>query len=193
MGRPTQILDHQQDRAAAAQLLDQRGGRLHNPELDLRCLTEPAPVDTGARVVPVQPGDRRSPAVGGPTAQDQTVADRPEWPSLFQLVGGAPEDLKAPCDRSRSALGDHAGLPDPGLADHQECLADPTSDLAHRRPKLLELGGATDQTALRAGTDVPRHRDASRNRLPVDGAHVTEPCSSAPSQTIRHLADASQS
>lgn len=51
-----------------------------------------------------------------------------------------------------------AGLPDPGLAGHQERLANPTSDLPHGRPKLVQLSGATDQTAIRAGTDVPRHR-----------------------------------
>jgi hypothetical protein len=123
----------------------------------------------------------------------QAVGDHSERAPTFQLLCSTPEDPNTQIDPVVERFDNNSGLPDPGLTGHQERLANPTSDLPHRRPNLVQLSGATDQTAFRVGANIPRHRDASLNRLPVDGTHVAEPCSSAPSQTIRHLASASQS
>jgi hypothetical protein len=49
----------------------------------LWCVTEPAPTDAGALVLGEQTRDRGSPAVGGPTAEVQAVADGPERAPLL--------------------------------------------------------------------------------------------------------------
>jgi hypothetical protein len=82
----------------------------------------------------------------------------------------APSKTRTPSpSRIGEPLGDDAGLPDPGLTDHHQCPAGAASDLPHRRPELVELGGATGQTAIWVGVDSSRHRDRLPDRLPVDG------------------------
>jgi hypothetical protein len=68
----------------------------------------PAPLVLGE-----QPGDRGSPAVGGPIAKAQAVANRPERAPLLQLIGGALERLEARVDGGIEPFGDQADLPIP--------------------------------------------------------------------------------
>jgi hypothetical protein len=154
---PLQILDRHRDWAPGAQLVNQGDNRLHGPELGGRTLAKP-PFVVMCRFVVEQPRHLCAAIVGAGVVDGQAVRDHAERAPTFQLLCRTPEDPNTQIDPIVERFRNKAGLPDPGLTGHQERLANPTSDLPHRRPKLLELSGATDQTASRVGADIPRHR-----------------------------------
>jgi hypothetical protein len=171
---PLQVLHHQRHRVLDTERLDEGDEPLHDPELGLGSVRQPPPADAGARILPKQPGNRCPPALGGRAAGGQAVGDHAERPPPFQLIRGTVKDPDAKPICIGEPLGDDAGLPDPRLTDHHQCPTGAVSDLPHRRPELVELGGATGQTAIWMGVDSSRHRDRLPDRLPVDGTHVAE-------------------